>query len=62
MLVISDTILGKVGHHEAVILTWVVHDSFEHVSISLSLTRGRSSSQDGILEPDQWLGLLPRSY
>ena len=41
---ISDTFFGKVGHNEAMILTWAIHDAFEHVSVSLSLVRGRGYS------------------
>ena len=58
---VSETIFGEVGHNEAMILTWVVHDPFEHVSISLSLARDRGYSRDGILEPDRRLNLLSRS-
>jgi hypothetical protein len=61
MFVISDVVFGKVGHNEAMILTWDVHDPFEHVSISLSLAMDQGYSRDGILEPDRWLSQLPRS-
>jgi len=43
-LVVSEAIFGKVGHNKAVILTWAIHDAFEHVSVSLSLVRGRGYS------------------
>ena len=61
-LVISDAIFGKVGHDEAMILTWDVHDPLEHVLIGLSLMRDRGYPRDGIFEPDRRQGLLPRSY
>ena len=57
---ISDAIFGKVGDNEAMILTWVVHDPFEHVSIGLFLMRDRGCSRDGILELDRQLSLLPK--
>ena len=53
MLVVSMAIFGKVGNNKAVILTWAIHDPFEHISISLSLVRDRGRSQDGILGSDQ---------
>jgi len=47
MLMVSEVIFGKVGHNETVILTWAVHDPFEHVSIGLSLVRDQGHSWDG---------------
>ena len=41
---ISEAILGEVGYDKAMILTWVVHDPFKHVSISLSLVRDQGYS------------------
>ena len=60
-LVVSEAIFGKVGNNEAMILTWAIHDPFEHVSIGLSLARDRGYSWDGILEFDRRLSLLPES-
>jgi hypothetical protein len=57
-LVVSEAFFGKVGHNEAVILTWAIHDPFEHVSISLSFARDQGCSRDGVLEFDQRLSLL----
>jgi hypothetical protein len=31
-LVVSEAIFGKVGNDEALILTWAIHDPFEHIS------------------------------
>ena len=62
MLVISDAIFRKVGDNEAMILTWVVHDPFEHISIGLSLIRNRGYPWDGVLKPNRRLGLLLGSY
>lgn len=41
---INEAILGEVGYDEAMILTWVVHDSSEHVSIGLPLVRDQVRS------------------
>jgi hypothetical protein len=60
MLVVSEAIFGKVGNNESMILTWAIHDPFEHILISLSLARDRGHSQDGILRSDRWLSLFPR--
>jgi hypothetical protein len=56
--VVSEANFGKVGNDGALILTWAIHDPFEHISISLSLVRDQGHSQDGILESDQRLSLL----
>jgi hypothetical protein len=62
MLVVSEAIFGKVGNNKSMILTWAIHDPFEHISISLSLMRDQGHSQDGILWSDRWLSLFLRSY
>ena len=59
---VSEAIFVKVGHNEAVILTWAIHDPFKHVLISLPHARDRGYFWDGILEHDQRLNLLSRSY
>ena len=59
---VSEAIFGKVGHNETVILTWAIHDPFEHVSISMSLMKDQGYSRDGALESVRWLSRLPGSY
>jgi hypothetical protein len=36
-LMIGDAIFSEVGHDEAMILTWTVHDLLKHVPIGLLL-------------------------
>ena len=59
-MLISNAIFGKVGHGEAVVLTWAIHDPLEHVPVGLLLASIQNSLGDRIFELDRDLGSSPR--
>jgi len=60
MPLISDVAFSKVGHKEAMVLTWAVHDAKEHVPVGLLLVSIQDSLGDRMFEIGQWLGSPPR--